>query len=156
MEITSLISGIVIGSVLAYIILYLFFKTKNVSKQEYETLSEKFNSTSVQMKVFEEKATTFNTNNEKLQKQNEDLLNQNTTLNTAIVRLEANTHALTEKLTSQKQQTGTMKEKNSINDASETKMRTMLCLDISEQQDMRLLGTKLNLLHLRRGHNAGR
>ena len=52
MEITSLISGIVIGSVLAYIILYLFFKTKNVSKQEYETLSEKFNSTSVQIKHF--------------------------------------------------------------------------------------------------------
>ena len=49
-----------------------------------------------------------------------------------------------------------MKEKNSINDASETKMITMLYLDISEQQDMRLLGTKLNLLHLRQGHNAGR
>jgi hypothetical protein len=58
--------------------------------------------------------------------------------------------------TLEKQHNGTMKEKNSINDASETKMRTMLCLGISEQQDMRLLGTKLNLLHLRRGHNAGR
>ena len=102
MEITSLIVGIGIGSVLAYIILYLFFKTKNVSKQEYDALSEKFNSTSVQMKVFEEKATTFNTNNEKLQKQNEVLLNQNTKLNSAIVRLEENNSSLTEKLTSQK------------------------------------------------------
>ena len=40
MEITSLIVGIGIGSVIAYIILYLFFKTKNVSKQEYDALSE--------------------------------------------------------------------------------------------------------------------
>jgi len=36
------------------------------------------------------------------------------------------------------------------------KMITMLYLDISEQQGMRLLGIKLNLLHLRRVHNAGR
>ena len=52
--------------------------------------------------------------------------------------------------TLEKQHNGTMKEKNSINDASETKMITMLYLDISEQQGMRLLGIKLNLLHLRK------
>ena len=49
-----------------------------------------------------------------------------------------------------------MNERNSIEDAFETKIKIMHYLDISAHLDMKLPGIKSSLLCLRGEHNAGR
>jgi len=54
MNILPLIIGILIGSVIAYVIFYLFNKTKSVSKAAYDELSSKYNETKTNLRVVEE------------------------------------------------------------------------------------------------------
>jgi len=54
MNIVSVIIGILAGSVVAYVIFYLFNKTKTVSKAAYDDLSSKYNETKTNLRVVEE------------------------------------------------------------------------------------------------------
>ena len=54
MNIVSVIIGILVGSVVAYVIFYLFNKTKTVSKAAYDELSSKYNETKTNLRVVEE------------------------------------------------------------------------------------------------------
>ena len=66
MEVTSLIIGVIIGGVIAYIILNLLNKTKNVSKAEFDDLNVKHNETITNLRLFEEKSQTLQSTNEAL------------------------------------------------------------------------------------------
>jgi len=54
MNILSVIIGIFVGGVVAYVIFYLFNKTKTVSKAAYDELSSKYNETKTNLRVVEE------------------------------------------------------------------------------------------------------
>ena len=91
MEITSLIIGLIIGGVITFIILYLLNKTKNVSKSEFDDLSAKYNETSTNLRLFENKAQT-------LQETNVSLLEKITSKETEAVQLQKKATSLEEKL----------------------------------------------------------
>lgn len=66
MDITNLIVGLLIGGVIAYIILYLLNKTKNVSKAEFDELSVKHNEAITNLRLFESKAQILQETNDTL------------------------------------------------------------------------------------------
>jgi DNA recombination protein RmuC len=102
MEISSLIIGLSIGSLLTAIFLQLYLKTKNVLKSEYESLSLKFNDANFQRKIKEDKAQELIHLNNKLKEQNENLANHNAKLNAEISKLSAKNESILEKLETQK------------------------------------------------------
>jgi len=54
MNILSIIIGILVGSIVTYVIFYLFNKTRNVPKATYDELSSKYNETKTNLRVVEE------------------------------------------------------------------------------------------------------
>ena len=66
MDLTSLIIGLLIGSAIAFIILFLFYNLKNVSKTEFDNLTSKYNEADKNYRLFEEKAKTLQTTNSEL------------------------------------------------------------------------------------------
>jgi DNA recombination protein RmuC len=64
MDITSLSAGLITGIAVAYIIFYLFNKTKNVSKTEFDELSSKYNDTVANLRLFEDKSKALQTAND--------------------------------------------------------------------------------------------
>ena len=91
MEITSLIVGLIIGVVISSIILYLLIKTKNVSKREFDELSEKHNETVTNLRLFENKT-------QILQETNDSLSSKLTMKENDAVKLQTKTTSLEEKL----------------------------------------------------------
>ena len=55
MELSSLLIGIGIGIVIAYVLFYLLHKTKSVERSAYEALTSKINETSTNLKLTEER-----------------------------------------------------------------------------------------------------
>ncbi len=66
MEVTSLIIGLVIGGVVSYVILNLMQKSKNVSKVDYDLLSNKFNESSTTIRLLENNLNNIQQSNETL------------------------------------------------------------------------------------------
>lgn len=66
MEITSLVVGLLIGIITAYIIFYLLNKSKTVSKSDFDNLSAKFNENMTALKLNEERVTSFSSLNKDL------------------------------------------------------------------------------------------
>ncbi len=58
MELTHYLIGAVIGAMLTFAFLYLLYKTKSVSRKEYDTLSAKLNDASTSLKLAEERLKT--------------------------------------------------------------------------------------------------
>lgn len=55
MELTLIISGLVAGIIISYIIFHLLNKTKNVSKSDFESLTVNFNETNTKLKITEDR-----------------------------------------------------------------------------------------------------
>jgi len=93
MEIFYLITGIVIGVVLTYLVFSLLNKSKTVSKKEFENLNVKFNETVNTAKLNEERANATSLINkeltEKLNSKESSILN----LTSQLSKLEANNRA---------------------------------------------------------------
>ena len=66
MEVTSLIIGLVIGGVVSYVILNLLYKSKNVSKVDYDLLLNKFNESSTTIRLVENNMNNIQQSNETL------------------------------------------------------------------------------------------
>lgn len=66
MNTLALIIGITTGFILAYVILYLLNKTKNVRKLDYDSLSSKLNDITAEYKIQEEKLKTATVQNQTL------------------------------------------------------------------------------------------
>jgi len=86
--ITGLGIGIVVGTVVAYLIFYLLNKTKSVPKKEFDTLLSKYNETVVASKLNEERANTFTTLNDELKEKLYSKENQNSQLQNRATALE--------------------------------------------------------------------
>ena len=59
MDVISILAGLLIGSIIAYIIFYLLNKTKSVSISQYNELTNKHNEAVSNIKAFEEKVNNF-------------------------------------------------------------------------------------------------
>lgn len=129
MEITSLIVGLIIGGVIASIILYLFIKTKNVSKREFDELSEKHNETVTNLRLFENKT-------QILQETNDSLSGKLTTKENDAVKLQTKTTSLEEKLSY---------SESKINELSQ-KLTTELATNKSQQDEINQLKQKISEL----------
>ncbi|MFT3902721.1 MAG: DNA recombination protein RmuC [Niabella sp.] len=66
MELTSLVAGLFIGIIIAYIIFYLRHQTKTVSKTAFQELSAKHNETVTNLRLFEDKARALQATNNTL------------------------------------------------------------------------------------------
>ena len=55
MEISSILIGIVLGSIIAYILFSLMSKGKNVARTEYDSLSVKMNETTTHLRLTEDR-----------------------------------------------------------------------------------------------------
>lgn len=129
MEISSLIIGLLIGGVMAYIILYLLNKTKNVSKSEFDDLSAKHNETITNLRLFENKAQT-------LQATNDSLTNKITSKENEAVQLQTKATSLEEKLNN---------SESKINDLSQ-RITTELATNKSQQDEINLHKQKISEL----------
>ena len=63
MDIVSILAGLLIGSIVAYIIFYLLNKTRSVSLSQYNELTNRYNEAVSNLKAFEEKASNLQTIN---------------------------------------------------------------------------------------------
>ena len=109
MEILYLITGLVLGAVIACFIYYLISKSKNVSKIDFENLNSKLNESSIAAKLNEERVNAIaSLNHELSEKLNAketfvaQLQNEITTHLQRIAELTANNSFIAEKLTTQK------------------------------------------------------
>lgn len=66
MEVTSLIIGLVIGGVVSYVMLSLVNKSKNVSKEDYDVLTNKFNESATTIRLLENNLNNLQQTNETL------------------------------------------------------------------------------------------
>jgi len=64
MDTISILTALITGIIISYIITHLLNKTKNVSKTDYELLNAKFNDSNTQLKISEAKLETSVKNNE--------------------------------------------------------------------------------------------
>ena len=108
MEATSLVTGLLAGCVLAYIIFYLLNKTKTVSKTDFQELSLRYNETITNQKLSEEKSKTLQTTNDTLSakinsKENEvmQLQTKAASLDTKLDNSETKISELTQELTTE-------------------------------------------------------
>jgi len=119
MEITSLIVGLLIGGVIAYIILNLLNKTKSISKTEFDELSAKHNETITNLRLSENKAAT-------LQSTNDTLSNKITSKETETVQLQTKATSLEEKL---------INSESKINELTQ-KLATELVTNKNQQEEI--------------------
>lgn len=129
MEIINLITGFLIGGIIAYLILYLLNKTKNVSKSAFDELSAKHNETITNLRLFEDKAKT-------LQATNDSLSNKITSKENEAVQLQTKATSLEEKLNN---------SESKINDLSQ-KLTTELTTNKSQQHEINLHKQKISEL----------
>ena len=108
MEISSIIIGIIIGGLVAYLISYLLIKTKNVSKKVFIELSDKYNETVTNLRVFENKTKTLQETNsllsDKLTSKENDAIQLQTIVTSLEVKLnfnESKNNELSQKLTTE-------------------------------------------------------
>jgi len=102
MEILYLITGIVIGVVLAYFLFSLLNKSKTVSKKEFENLNSKFNETVNTAKLNEERANTTSLINKELTEKLNSKESIILELTAQLSKLEANNSNLLQKFETQK------------------------------------------------------
>lgn len=119
MEVTSLIIGVIIGGVIAYIILNLLNKTKNVSKAEFDDLNTKHNETITNLRLFQEKSQT-------VQATNEALTNKLDSKETEFSKLQTKATSLEEKLNN---------SESKLNEVS-LKLTTELATNKSQQDEI--------------------
>ncbi|WP_443946951.1 DNA recombination protein RmuC [Pedobacter sp. AW1-32] len=105
MEITTLIAGFFAGVTIAYIIFYLFNKTKSVSKTEFDSLTLRHNDVVGNLRLFEDKVQTLQASNElltqKINLKDAELIQyqtKNASLETELKNSELKTVELVEKL----------------------------------------------------------
>jgi DNA recombination protein RmuC len=138
MDIISILIGIVAGFIVSYIIFNLLNKTKNVSKEDYEALSRKFNEANTQMKISEAKLVSeqqecakitsklesseakiikITGENSTLIAKNEALLEKLTTQKEEIIELQRTSHLQFEKIANQilEEKSGKFTETNKTN-----------------------------------------
>lgn len=96
---TSLIIGILIGGAIAFVILYLFIKTKNVSKTEFDNLTSKYNEADKNYRLFEEKAKTLQTTNSELTEVIKSKDSENTQLQIEVTSLDVRLKSSESKIT---------------------------------------------------------
>jgi DNA recombination protein RmuC len=120
MEIISLVTGILVGIIVSWIIFYLLNKSKSVPKEEFDNLSTKFNESVTASKLNEQRANSFFTLNKELsEKLNtkessiSQLQNLSTTLDTQLKNSEIKTTELSHQLT--REQEISTRQQNEIN-----------------------------------------
>ncbi len=129
MDITSLIIGLLIGSVFASLIFYLLNKTKNVSKSEFDALMAKYNETITNLRISENKA-------QILQATNDSLSNKITSKENEVVQLQTKATSLEEKLNN---------SEIKINDLSQ-RLATEIATNKSQQEEINLHKQKISEL----------
>jgi DNA recombination protein RmuC len=102
MEILYLVTGLLIGIILAYLIFYLLNKSKNVSKKDFDNLNTKFNENLITSKLNEERANSSSAQNKELTEVNKELNAKLSESNSLSSKLSANNSFLSEKLETQK------------------------------------------------------
>ena len=102
MENMSLMLGIVIGGIIAYLIANTMNKSKNVSKVEYDNLNQQLNDTKIKLGVLEDKNSELTKENSKKYDNIQKLSAENSNLTSEISKLNAYQDALKEKLDNQK------------------------------------------------------
>jgi DNA recombination protein RmuC len=83
MDIISIIIGLLIGSVVSYIVFYFYTKTKSVSLSQFNELTTKYNDTVANVKAFEEKVNNLQISNTEL---NFKLTNKETEYSSILVK----------------------------------------------------------------------
>lgn len=129
MEITSLTIGLIVGGVIAYVILHLLNKTKNVSKTEFDGLTLKYYEADKNYRLFEDKAKT-------LQSTNDELSNKIKTKESEITQYQNKATLLEEKLNN---------SESKISDLSE-KLTTEQATNKSQQEDINMHKQKISEL----------
>jgi DNA recombination protein RmuC len=100
--VTSLIIGLVIGGVVSYIMLNLMYKSKNVSKEDYDVLTNKFNEASTTIRLLENNLNNIQDTNETLSTKLDAKEKEVYTCNISISELKTKNETLIEKLATQK------------------------------------------------------
>ena len=120
MEIISLVTGLLAGTVIAWVIFYLLNKSKSVPKEEFDNLTVMFNEGITTSKLNEQRANSFSTLNRELSeklnaKENSisQLQNTSTALDTQLKNSEAKIDELLRQLTGEKEINA--KQQNEIN-----------------------------------------
>jgi len=120
MEIISLVTGLLAGTVIAWVIFYLLNKSKSVPKEEFDNLTVMFNEGITASKLNEQRANSFSTLNRELSeklnaKENSisQLQNTSTALDTQLKNSEAKIDELLRQLTGEKEINA--KQQNEIN-----------------------------------------
>lgn len=102
MENMSLIIGIIIGGIIAYLIVNSINKSKNVSRVEFDNLNQQFNETKIKLGVLENKNSDLTRENNKQYDNIQKLSAENSQLSSEISKLNVYQAALKEKLDNQK------------------------------------------------------
>jgi len=102
MEILYLITGVVIGVILAYLVFSILNKSKTVSKQEFDNLHSKLNETLNSAKLNEERVNAISVVNKELSEKINTKENTILDLTSQVSKLNANNSFLSEKLNTQK------------------------------------------------------
>ncbi|MGQ3013184.1 MAG: DNA recombination protein RmuC [Flavobacteriales bacterium] len=103
MDVISLTVGIVFGTVITYIIMYLFNKTTTVSKSEFKELSSKHNESVLNLRSAEDKVQMLQTTNSVLDKKFASKENEVSQLQIKVASLSANNDSITENLSKQRE-----------------------------------------------------
>ena len=103
MDVISILIGLALGFVISYVIFNLLNKTKNVSKADFDLLTEKFNDTNTQLKVFEDRLLSQQQEYSKLNIKFETRENEINSLKQKIAEEVAKNYALTENYNSIKE-----------------------------------------------------
>lgn len=111
MDIISMIIGLLVGIAIAYIIVSLLQKSKNVSRTIFDDLNNKFNEANTQLRIRDEKLSILSQSNSELnnnytesQHLVRDLSSQNSSLQTSIANNETKISELSDELLRQNQQ----------------------------------------------------
>ncbi len=111
MDSISMIIGLLVGIAIAYIIVSLLHKSKNVSRTIFDDLNNKFNEANTQLRIRDEKLSILSQSNSELnnnysesQHLVRELSSQNSSLQTSIANNEAKISELSDELLRQNQQ----------------------------------------------------
>ncbi|HAY35201.1 MAG TPA: DNA recombination protein RmuC [Ignavibacteria bacterium] len=90
MDIVSILTGLAAGIIISYIIFYLLNKTNNVSKQDFDSLNEKFKEADTELKIFQDRLLTQQNENIKLSSRLESKESELSSLQSKSSALESN------------------------------------------------------------------
>ncbi len=99
MDIISLLTGLLVGTAIGYLLFSLFNKNKQVAKQVYDVLQQQYNDANTQMKIAQDRLLHQQNDFDQLSNKYEVKSNEHLQLQTQLTALQTNAHNATQQLT---------------------------------------------------------